>query len=83
VVFFAFDCDRSGRARTTEGGNSEGGEVKMRKLFALMMLTLVIAAVGCGGSQPAAEAPATETAPMEETAPMDTTMHMDTTATAH
>lgn len=61
---------------------------KMRKLFALMMvsllaLTLAIAAVGCG-QKAAEEAPATtETTPATETMPTDTTMGtMDTTMQA-
>lgn len=63
----------------------------MRKNFALflvamMALTLVFAAVGCGGQQ-AAEAPATEAPATEAPAtdmPMDTTaMPADTTAMAH
>ena len=63
----------------------------MRKNFALflvamMALTMVFAAVGCGGQQaeqaPATEAPATETPATEM--PMDSTaMPADTTAMAH
>jgi len=69
----------------------EGVNKKMRKNFALflvamMALTMVFAAVGCG-QKPAEQAPATEAPSTEAPAtemPMDSTaMPADTTAMAH
>jgi hypothetical protein len=61
-----------------------GGEARVRKNFALflvalMALTLVFAAFGCG--QSTTENTTTSEPPPTETMPADTSMMMDTTAT--
>jgi hypothetical protein len=53
-------------------------------MVAIIALTLAIAAVGCGGQQPAQETPSTEAAPPAEQPMMeDTTMHADSSSMQH
>jgi len=86
VVFLSFDTDRiRSRRRTIRSGETEEVNVSMRKFFALTLvallsLTMVLAAVGCGGGQQAEE-PATESAPADQSMMQDTSSMMaDTSA---